>query len=82
MSGISLDLTIERMLADPMIAAVMRADRIDPHDLAQLLRAASLRFKGARGAEAPPGETDRVDPQALRAARGRWTPGEPCLACA
>ena len=34
----SRDLTIDSVLADPMIRAVMRADRVDPVDLERLLR--------------------------------------------
>ena len=38
MSCISLDLPLEGALADPMVAAVMRADRIDPKRFEDLLR--------------------------------------------
>ena len=38
MSCNSLDLTIEGALADPVIGAVMRADRVDPQRFEALLR--------------------------------------------
>lgn len=38
MTCTSLDLTIDDALADPMIAAAMRADRVDPGRLEALLR--------------------------------------------
>lgn len=38
MSPESRDLTIDSVLADPMIRAVMRADRVNPADLESLLR--------------------------------------------
>lgn len=38
MSCNSLDLTIEGALADPVIGAVMRADRVDPKRFEALLR--------------------------------------------
>ena len=48
---------IERALKDPMTAAIMRADRVDPAALRQLLRDAA--------AQAPQRPTSRV----VRAAR-------------
>lgn len=38
MSCNSLDLTIESAVADPVIGAVMRADRVDPQGFEALLR--------------------------------------------
>ncbi len=39
MSCINLDLTIDGALADPVINAAMRADRVDPRRFEALLRA-------------------------------------------
>ena len=42
------DLTIEGALRDPLIAAVMRADRVDPRALEVLLRGAKRRIDEER----------------------------------
>ena len=48
MSCISLDLTLEGALADPMVAALMRADRIDPKRFEDLLRSKARDLNAAR----------------------------------
>ena len=42
----SRDLTIESALADPMIQAVMRADRVKPTDVQDLLRGKARQMRG------------------------------------
>ena len=48
------DLTIEAALADPVIGAVMRADRVDPQRFEALLRTTARRLESARRASAAP----------------------------
>lgn len=48
MSCNSRDLTIEGAMADPIIAAAMRADRVDPRGFEHLLRATARGLAGAR----------------------------------
>ncbi len=48
MSCTSLDLTIEGALADPVIGAAMRADRVDPKTFEGLLRTTARRLDDAR----------------------------------
>lgn len=50
MNAITLDLTIDRLLADPVIGAAMRADNVDPRRLGDLLRSAARSI--ARGSAA------------------------------
>ena len=50
----SIELTLEGALADPMIAAAMRADRVDPRSFEHLLRKAARDLEGERGARAMP----------------------------
>ncbi|MCW6509373.1 hypothetical protein [Lichenifustis flavocetrariae] len=47
MSPESRDLTIESVLADPIILAAMKADRVNPRDLETLLRATARRIEPA-----------------------------------
>ena len=47
MSPDSRDLTIESVLADPMILAVMKADRVNPIDFEMLLRGKARQVSGA-----------------------------------
>ena len=44
----SFDLTIDGALADPVIGAAMRADRVDPRHLELLLRATARQLGEAR----------------------------------
>lgn len=44
----SVDLTIEAAMADPMIAAAMRADGVDPRRLEHLLRSTARDLDAAR----------------------------------
>lgn len=50
----SVDLTIDGALADPVIAAAMRADRVDPGRLEHLLRATARDLRAARAATRRP----------------------------
>ena len=50
MSCISLDLTIDGALADPVIGAAMRADRVDPKTLEGLLRTTARELHETRRA--------------------------------
>lgn len=53
MSCTGLDLTIEGALADPVIAAAMRADRIDPRGFEDLLRTTARHLDRERRPAAP-----------------------------
>ena len=48
MTCISRDLTIDGVLADPMIAAAMRADHVDPRLFETLLRATARELDRTR----------------------------------
>ena len=48
MGCISLDLTIDGALADPVIGAAMRADHVDPRRLEDLLRATARSLDTSR----------------------------------
>ncbi len=45
--------TIEEFLADPLIGALMRADKVDPERFADLLRSVARRTKGPLPASPP-----------------------------
>lgn len=49
----SLDLTLEGALVDPMVAAVMRADRVDPRRFEALLRSAAREIATPAGPKQP-----------------------------
>jgi hypothetical protein len=42
--------TLEDMLSDPIIRAVMDADRVDPHELKAMLKDIGRALRAARGA--------------------------------
>ena len=44
----SLDLTIEGAMSDPVIGAMMRADRVEPRQLEASLRATARRLEAAQ----------------------------------
>ena len=50
MGCINLDMTIDGMLSDPMIAAALRADKVDARGFETLLRSAASRLDGTRPA--------------------------------
>lgn len=50
----SPDMTIEAALFDPMIRAVMRADRIEPQAVERLLRSKARMLDRARGSALAP----------------------------
>ena len=56
----SSDMTIESTLADPMIRAVMRADRIEPQAFERLLRSAARSIDAAPLPALPPAWTARA----------------------
>ena len=56
--------TLEDMLSDPIIRAVMDADRVDPHELQAMLKDVGRALSAARGARS----------------RGHWPAGSPHLA--
>ncbi len=66
MSCIARDLTLDEALADPMIGAVLAADRVDRRGFETLLRATARRLAPGRGPSARP--------TAHLAARSRTTP--------
>jgi hypothetical protein len=47
------DLTLEDLLADPMILALRRADHVDPKSFESMLRSTALRLKTDRRALPP-----------------------------
>jgi hypothetical protein len=49
MTCISLDMTIDAVLHDPVIAAAMRADHVDPRGFERLLRMTARRIDGDQG---------------------------------
>jgi hypothetical protein len=51
----SRDLNIATVLADPMIAAMMKADRVAPRDLEALLRGKARQFALPLGPHVPAG---------------------------
>jgi hypothetical protein len=63
----SPDLTIEAVLADPIIRAVMRADCVEPKAFERLLRSTAKQVDGARPPLAP---ASLVAQQARAAVRG------------
>lgn len=50
MTCTGLDLTLNDVLTDPMIAAAMRADRVDPHGFERLLRSTAQTLDTRRNA--------------------------------
>ncbi len=54
MTCISLDLTLNDVLTDPMIAAAMRADRVDPQGFERLLRRTARDLDGRGPAKTLP----------------------------
>ena len=73
MTCTSLDLTIDDALADPLIAAAMRADRVDPGRLETLLRATARDLRATRSTARLPLAVlaDRMC-GALTGSRPRW----------
>ena len=60
------DLTLDEALADPVIGAALRADRVDPRQFEALLRGAARRLDARRGPASRP--------TAALAARGNARP--------
>ena len=54
MNSMKLDLTIACMLADPVIGAAMRADKVDPRQLEDLLRSTARSIDRTRTPKALP----------------------------
>jgi hypothetical protein len=52
--GVYPDPTLEEMLSDPIITAVMRADAVDPRGLAAMMRAVGRTLRAARPVERVP----------------------------
>lgn len=50
----SPDMTLDAALSDPMVAAAMRADRVDPGHFERLLRAAARDLDVRRSKALPP----------------------------
>ncbi len=48
------DLTLDEALADPMIGAALRADRVDPRQFETLLRCTARRLDARRGPASRP----------------------------
>ncbi len=71
MSCSNFDLTIEGVLADPLIGAAMRADRVDPRRFETMLRATARTLDQGRG---------RTSLLAALADRGRSVTGGSCRA--
>ncbi len=71
MSCISRDLTIEEALADPVIGAAMRADRVDPLRFETLLRSTARRL----GPDRPALPGSSLARSVLAAAGCRPSPG-------
>lgn len=64
------DFTIDAALADPMIAAVMRADRVDPGRLEALLRSKARSLAESR--------TEAVSPALAKVSLGQRPRGVRC----
>ena len=73
MSYTERDLTLEEVLADPVIGAAMRADRVDPRRFETLLRTTARRL--ARGRHPAMPCAGAIAARLKVAAQGTWARG-------